>query len=506
MGRLVSLAPPSNQAALDGSSQPCWLSPRACSRIPCRTSDPTSELYAQTTTDVPDIPCVVYAAKSTEDRRGSIPDQTADCLAAIAQAGERVVIAEYADESFSAFRRSRGPELVDAMEHAEDLVREFGTAELWAQHSDRLARGDGRIARHVVEIGLWALKRDVVVRTVQDPDTFRDLLGAVVTGQRNHEDSRRKGAAMRAGRRRAAARGEFIGYRPDGYVLEVELQDGEVKKRMVLDPDRQEIIETIFRMALRGRPTGAIARHLNDQGWLTNPRRKDATPQHWRVHHVDAVLRNWRYAGLAVFGGEVLGRGHWPAYINEAQQGRGRPAVALRMWRCDLTCGHQTRSISRARAGTSRLVTSIPWCSASSARTSATSYSTSSARSATLGARHFSPCSLVHAAVGPAADIMRCGRLVDCPSCQGSATALFGIELLRQRASSASARRAGRKRGTLTQTQPRDVRAPPGAARHLPRLTPSAKRHEFSEPPFHRPSQMRYTCPSVQEPLSSPAN
>ncbi|HEX4484381.1 MAG TPA: recombinase family protein [Solirubrobacteraceae bacterium] len=229
------------------------------------------------------------------------------------------MIADYAEESFSAFRGSRGPELVDAMEHAEDLVREYGTAEPWAQHSDRLARGDGRIARHVVEIGLWGLKRDVAVRTVQDPETFRDLLYAVVTGQRNHEDSRRKGAAMKAGRRRAAARGEFIGYRPDGYVLEIELRDGEIKKQMVLDPDRQEIIETIFRMALRRRPTGAIARRLNDQGWLTNPRRKDALPQRWRVHHVDAVLRNRRYAGLAVFGGEVVGRGHWPVYISEAQ-------------------------------------------------------------------------------------------------------------------------------------------------------------------------------------------
>jgi hypothetical protein len=52
---------------------------------------------------------------------------------------------------------------------------------------------------------------------------------------------------------------------------------------------------------------------------LTNPRRKDAMPQRWRVHHVDAVLRNRRYAGLAVFGGEVVGRGHWPVYISEAQ-------------------------------------------------------------------------------------------------------------------------------------------------------------------------------------------
>ncbi len=86
-----------------------------------------------------------------------------------------------------------------------------------ARHSDRLARGDGLSARHTVEVALWALKHEVKIRTIQDPDTFRDLLYAVVTGQRNHEDSRRKSLAVQAGCQRAAARGDFVGYRPDGY-------------------------------------------------------------------------------------------------------------------------------------------------------------------------------------------------------------------------------------------------------------------------------------------------
>jgi hypothetical protein len=33
--------------------------------------------------DVPLIGCVIYAAKSTEDRRGSIPDQLRECRSAI---------------------------------------------------------------------------------------------------------------------------------------------------------------------------------------------------------------------------------------------------------------------------------------------------------------------------------------------------------------------------------------------------------------------------------------
>lgn len=194
------------------------------------------------------IHCVLYAAKSTEDLRGSIPGQLRDCREAIARATDRIVAGEYSDEAYSAYHGDRGPALVDALRHAEALAREHGTAELWAQHSDRLARGDGRTARHPVEIALWALKREVRVRTVHDPDTFRDLLYAVVTGQRNHEDSRRRGLALAAGRRRSAERGEYTGVRADGYRVAISIDDGEVVRRLEIDPDRRPVIETIFRL------------------------------------------------------------------------------------------------------------------------------------------------------------------------------------------------------------------------------------------------------------------
>jgi Recombinase/Recombinase zinc beta ribbon domain/Homing endonuclease associated repeat len=214
--------------------------------------------------------------------------------------------------------------LAEAMQHAEDLAHQSGVVELWAQHSDRLARGDGRLARHVVEIGLWALKRDVTVRTVQDPDTFRDLLYAVVTGQRNYEDSRRKSLSVAAGQRRAVGRGQHIGVAPDGYRIVVAAVDerGAVTKRLVLDPERQPMIELLFRLALRGTSTGAVARKLNDAGWRTNPNRRGSRPRTWTNNAVRYVLRNPRYAGLAAINGEVLWRGHWPAYISERQHER----------------------------------------------------------------------------------------------------------------------------------------------------------------------------------------
>jgi DNA invertase Pin-like site-specific DNA recombinase len=265
------------------------------------------------------IACLVYAAKSTEDRRGSIPDQLRECRAVIEREHGRSVVGEYSDEAVSAFTHSRGPQLAEAMRHAEELARD-GVVELWALHSDRLARGDGRVARHAVEIALWALKRDVAVRTVEDPETFRDLLYAVVTGQRNNEDSRRKGLASAAGRRRAVERGEYTGAKPDGYMRVVEIDGaGLVKKRLDIDPTRRPLIELMFAMALRGKGTAAIALAVNDAGWQTKPLVKHQQPKAWDIQGVLDVLQNPRYAGLSASKGHVLGRGQWPAYISERQ-------------------------------------------------------------------------------------------------------------------------------------------------------------------------------------------
>lgn len=267
------------------------------------------------------IPCVVYAAKSTADRRGSIPEQLRECRESVRADPRRRLVAEYSDEAFSAYRRDRGPGLLDATQHCEDLAVEHGVAELWAQHSDRLARGDGRRARHTVELALWALKHDVRIRTLQDPDTFRDLLYAVVTGQRNNEDSKRKALSSQAGRRRAIARGEFIGHLPDGYLLELEIDEhGKLCKRMVIDPEREPVIAMMFRLALRGRSCRQIAVALNSRGWQTKAIRRIDRPRPFDGGKVYELLLNARYAGLATYRGEVLARGHWPAYVSECQQ------------------------------------------------------------------------------------------------------------------------------------------------------------------------------------------
>src|SRR4051794_21992139 len=106
---------------------------------------------------------ILYAAKSTADVRGSLPAQLGDCRGMAEREGW-VVMAQYADEAASAWSGDRGPELASALKHSEEIA----PCVLVVQHSDRLARGDGRNARHLGEIYFWAIKAGVEIRSAQD--------------------------------------------------------------------------------------------------------------------------------------------------------------------------------------------------------------------------------------------------------------------------------------------------------------------------------------------------
>jgi hypothetical protein len=123
--------------------------------------------------------------------------------------------------------------------------------------------------------------------------------------------------------RRAAARGEYIGHLPDGYLLHTWLDEHDaLRKRMVLDPQRQPLLELIFRLALRGRSPGQIAATVNNAGWQTKMIQRRRPPRPFDVGKIYELLQNPRYAALSVRGGDVLARGHWPAYISERQHER----------------------------------------------------------------------------------------------------------------------------------------------------------------------------------------
>jgi hypothetical protein len=265
-------------------------------------------------------PVVIYAAKSTVDDGGSIPTQLADCRAAIEREGGRHIVAERCDEDASGYRGNRGPRLAEVMGLAERLALE-GPVEVWVVHTDRLARGDGREARHLVEYVLWSLKAGVTLRSVQDPDACRDLLYAAVNGQRNHEDSKRKSAATRAGKQRRYEHGDSTGPLHDGYRLEpatgvdclpITSRDGRVVQRRVPDPERGGIVRRMFELVEAGHSFGDVQRQLNAEGIRTRPRKGSPDGVRWTTRRVRETVQDPYYAGFVTSHGERRLGNHEP--------------------------------------------------------------------------------------------------------------------------------------------------------------------------------------------------
>jgi site-specific DNA recombinase len=239
-------------------------------------------------------PAVLYAAKSTEDKRGSIPTQLADCRELAEREGWEVVDV-FQDEAASAYSGNRGPGLAAARELAERLAPSV----LVVQHSDRLARGDGRTADHLADLYSWAVKADVTIRTVED-DLFADprmgRVMAALMGMRNTEDSRRKSEQVAAGMKRRAERGLFSGPRPFGYVY---AKDGNGIK-----PERSEaaIVRRIFKeYADAGKSLSEIARRLHAD---RVPTQRQGSK--WRQSTIGGILSNSVYVGKVTFRGELV--------------------------------------------------------------------------------------------------------------------------------------------------------------------------------------------------------
>jgi DNA invertase Pin-like site-specific DNA recombinase len=248
-------------------------------------------------------PCVIYAAKSTSDLKGSIPDQLADGRKLAAARGFEVV-AEHQDEAASAYHGDRGPGLAAALTACERLSAEHGSCALIVQHSDRLARGDAKQARHLIEVVLWAIKSGVQLLSVQDPEMLAGgdmalLLGAI-GGMRNHQDSKRKGLAVKGGiRRRAVERRQFIGgRRPFGYRHRDSTPEGGSTGPLVIDQAEAVIIRRIFSEYLAGVSQRQIAIDLNEAHVPT------LTGATWYATTVAGMLRNPLYKGWITHNGE----------------------------------------------------------------------------------------------------------------------------------------------------------------------------------------------------------
>lgn len=283
-------------------------------------------------------PAILYAAKSTKDEKGSNATQLADGEA-FAKAAGMPVEGCYADENESAYHGNRGPELEAALNHAERVG-----GSVIVQHSDRLARGDGVKARHLVQLVLEAMARGINLRSVEDDSSLENVVMAAVMGERNTEDSRRKGAAVRKGMKRRRENGEYIGHRPFGY----RWQRNEEDKRIIVPNEAEAVIvRRVFAEYNAGRSQLAIARALM-QDEVPTPRGGE-----WHQGTIRQLLAQPLYAGWLRSEDEmvegihepIIARAEWEkaADLREAKArtfGRGRPTAGKHLFRKGfLRCG-----------------------------------------------------------------------------------------------------------------------------------------------------------------------
>ncbi len=202
-----------------------------------------------------------------------------------------------------------------AMEHCERIEP------CWqiVQHSSRLARGDGKEARHLAEVALWAIKHSVTIESVEQRGQFHGenaLLMAAIAGKQDHDYSLRLGTSVGKGLARSFERGNWPGKPSDGYVIEIERDSAgrTVQRLLVKDPDMEPTIERIFELALTQLlPPAAICRQLAREDLGTN-----TNGNGWRSRDIKRVLTNPMYAGILMFK-KVERRDACPQYITEAQ-------------------------------------------------------------------------------------------------------------------------------------------------------------------------------------------
>jgi site-specific DNA recombinase len=270
-----------------------------------------------TTTTTGTTPCVIYAAKSTQDRHRSIDTQLEDCRAMAEEQGW-TVLEEYYDEGFSAYSGNRGDDLARARAHAAKAAADAGTpCMLVAQAADRFARGAGDrpgAAEHLVEIWHALRRQDVHLRSVEDDNDLRDSASVANLGQRAMMESRRKGRAIKNGMKRRKAKGLHMGGPPKFGFDYVRDEYGRTVPELpyVVVKAEAAVVERIYRQAVAGVSQRQMEQDFDAEG----VRAKRGGRMHQGT--ISSILADPRYMGWMPGPDDELVRALHPAIVSEA--------------------------------------------------------------------------------------------------------------------------------------------------------------------------------------------
>ena len=223
---------------------------------------------------------VVYAAKSSADPHGSLRTQIEACLASLPARGLKNstgILSRTKDSQATAVTVDR------VLRKPKRLVIEAasvrGCAELWVEHSDRLARGDGINADHLGEIFFELRRQRVRLRSVQDDGNLEDVIRAVLIGERNTEDSKaevRCGPEWGASAARAwlLARKQTSALRPTSGSEATGTPTRRVGALSRPRRDEAVVVRRIFDQFISGQTQAAIRRGLEAAGIAAPGRRR----------------------------------------------------------------------------------------------------------------------------------------------------------------------------------------------------------------------------------------
>jgi DNA invertase Pin-like site-specific DNA recombinase len=245
---------------------------------------------------------VVYGAKSTEDVHGSIPTQLHECRQLADRQGWEI-LDEFTDEAFSAYSGNRGPGLRVAEASAVKAAADQGSCVVVVQHTDRLARGAGDApdaADHLGELFFRWRRQGVTIWSVEEGEI--DTIRAVLSGERNTEDSRRKAGSVSRGMKRRMRRGlhsagpEKYGYRVQRDKYGTPFKD---QPLAVLSTEAR-VVERIITGIANGVSQKQMARDLND---ASIPTKRGGQ---WSQSLISNMVNDPFYAGYIPVDGELV--------------------------------------------------------------------------------------------------------------------------------------------------------------------------------------------------------
>ncbi|HHH30646.1 MAG TPA: recombinase family protein, partial [Polyangiaceae bacterium] len=179
---------------------------------------------------------------------------------------------------------------------------------------DRLSRSLMDFAKL---LALFDQKDVTFVSTTQNFNTTNSMGRLTLNILLSFAQFEREMIAERTRDKMAAARkrGKWLGSRPPyGYLGDRD------KKQLVVIEEEAERVRTIFRMYLRLGSVNAVAKRINDLGWMKKGYRAKTgrvTPaRQYRDKDVHSILRNVTYLGKVEFNGELY-EGEHEAIVSE---------------------------------------------------------------------------------------------------------------------------------------------------------------------------------------------